>query len=115
MEKLKRLLHRYKAPLDSTYLSYPKKNTVGNDLSYKRKRQYTLYCIFRHGFTLHADTKIVLENCIRNYQQKAKGINDISFYDIVKTADDSAPFNIHLKGQEENLIEEITGKLPLFS
>ena len=104
----------YKAPLDSTYLSSPKEEYSGETIYLTKENDNTLYTAFLDGFTLHADTKIVLENCIRNYQQKAKGINDISFYDIVKTADDSAPFNIHLKGQEENLIEEITGKLPLF-
>ena len=104
----------YKAPLDSTYLSSPKEEYSGETIYLTKENDNTLYTAFLDGFTLHADTKIVLENCIRNYQQKAKGINDISFYDIVKTADDSTPFNIHLKGQEENLIEEITGKLPLF-
>ena len=104
----------YKAPLDSTYLSYPKEEYSGETIYLTKENDNTLYTAFLDGFTLHADTKIVLENCIRNYQQKAKGINDISFYDIFITADDSAPFNIHLKGQEENLIEEITGKLPLF-
>ena len=104
----------YKAPLDSTYLSYPKEEYSGEAIYLTKENDNTLYTAFIDGFTLHADTKIVLENCIRNYQQKAKGINDISFYDIVKTADDSAPFNIHLKGQQENLIEEVTGRLPLF-
>ena len=104
----------YKAPLDSTYLSYPKEEYSGEAIYLLKENDKTLYTSFIDGFTLHADTKIVLENCIRNYQQKAKGINDTSFYDIVKTADESAPLNIHLKGQQENLTEEVIGKLPLF-
>jgi hypothetical protein len=104
----------YKAPLDSTYISHPMEKYSGEAIYITKENDNTLYTAFIDGFTLHADTKIVLENCIRNYQQKAKGINDISFYDIVKTADNSAPFNIHLKGQQEDLIEEVTGRLPLF-
>ena len=104
----------YKAPIDSTYLSYPKEEYSGETIYLTKENNNTLYTAFIDGFTLHADTKIVLENCIRNYQQKAKGINDISFYDIVKTADDSAPFNLHLKGEQETLIKEVVGKLPLF-
>ena len=104
----------YKAPLDSAYISHPMEKYSGEAIYLTKENDNTLYTAFIDGFTLHADTKIVLENCIRNYQQKAKGINDISFYDIVKTADNSAPFNIHLKGQQEDLIEEVTGRLPLF-
>ena len=104
----------YKAPLDSTYLSYPKEEYSGEAIYLTQENEITLYTAFIDGFTLHADTKIVLENCIRNYQQKARGINDPSFYDIVKTADNSAPVNIHVKGQEEGLIKEVIGQLPLF-
>lgn len=104
----------YKAPLDSTYLAFPKEEYSGESIYLTKENNTTLYTAFIDGFTLHSDTKIVLENCIRNYQQKAKGINDVAFYDIVKTADNGAPFNIHLKGQEENLTEEVVGNLPLF-
>ena len=53
----------------------------------KKKNTYT----FVDGFALHADSKIILENCIRNYQQK-RGITEDAFYTIAKTADENAPW-----------------------
>ncbi len=104
----------YKAPLDSTYLAFPKEEYSGETIYLTQENNSPLYTAFIDGFTLHADTKIVLENCIRNYQQKAKGINAPNFYEMVKTADEDAPLNIHIKGQQEDLFKTVLGQLPLF-
>lgn len=104
----------YKAPLDSTYLSLPKEEYSGETIYSTKEKQTTLYTAFIDGFTLHTDSKIILENCIRTHQQKAKGINDPSFNVIIQTADDSEPLNLHVKGQKEDLIKEALGQLPLF-
>ncbi|MGB2085831.1 MAG: hypothetical protein ACPHUE_01825 [Flavobacteriaceae bacterium] len=104
----------YKAAIDSAFLNYPSVDYSGEKLYIQKDNAKLLYTAFIDGFTLHSDTKIVIENCIRNYQQKAKGIQSKVFYDIVKTADDKAPVNIHLKAKEESLLNTTFGALPLF-
>lgn len=104
----------YSAPLDSTYLSMPKEDYSGETIYVTQENETTFYTAFIDGFTLHTDTKIILENCIRTYQQKAKGVNDASFETIAETADTSAPINVHIKGQKATLIKEGLGELPLF-
>lgn len=113
-KKAKALSVVYKAAIDSSYLNHQHFEYSGERIYVEKKGSTTLYTAFIDGYTLHADTKIVLENSIRNYQQKAQGVNDKGFYSIVKTADKQAPINIHLQGKKEQTISDAFGRLPLF-
>lgn len=104
----------YRSPLDSSYLAYDQMEYSGQKIFLEKKNKTTIFTAFIDGFVLHSDTKIVLENSIRNHQQKAKGVNDNAFYSIVKTADKQAPVNIHLLGKKEKSLSEAFGRLPLF-
>lgn len=104
----------YKAALDSSYLAHQKVEYSGENIYVQKKSNGQIYTAFIDGFTLHTDTKIVLENCIRNYQQNAKGLNNSAFYNITKTADKQAPLNLHIIGDKEKSISDAIGDLPLF-
>ena len=88
-------------------------NTVVKNILSEKDDQ-TIFTSFIDGFVLHSDTKIILENCIRNYQQKAKGISENAFYTIARTADENAPMSLHFKGNKTDAFEKIMGQLPLF-
>ena len=104
----------YKSPLDSTYLALPSVEYSGQKIYSAKRDDQTIFTSFIDGFVLHSDTKIILENCIRNYQQKAKGISENAFYTIARTADENAPMSLHFKGNETDAFEQIMGQLPLF-
>lgn len=104
----------YQAALDSTYLSLPTVNYSGQNIYLDKQEKHTIYTTFIEGFTLHSDTQIVLENCIRNYQQEAKGIGSSSFYELVKTADQQAPFNLHVKGNSPGILKDTWPSFPGF-
>ena len=104
----------YKAAIDSSFLSLTKVTYSGENIYVQKSSNGSIFTAFIDGFTLHSDTKIVLENCIRNYKQKAKAIGNPRFYSISKTADIQAPVNIHLKGKGEKTLEKAFGSLPLF-
>ena len=100
----------YKSALDSSYLALPSMDYSGQKIFIDK----TTYTTFVDGFALHSDSKIILENCIRNYQQKAKGIAETAFYTIAKTADEDAPLSFHFKGNSTNSFKELLGTMPLF-
>lgn len=104
----------YQAALDSSYLSLPTVDYSGQKIYLDKRQQKTIYTAFVDGYTLHSNTQIVLENCIRNFEQKAKGISSDSFYELVKTADRQAPFNLHIKGDAPGINKDHWPSLPVF-
>ena len=104
----------YKAVIDSSYLTLPQVTYSGETIYVQKNDSGSIFTAFIDGFTLHSDTKIVLENCIRNYKQKAKAIRNTRFYSITKTADVQAPVNMHLQGKGEKTFSEVFDSLPLF-
>ena len=104
----------YKSTLDSSYLDLPTLEYSGQKIFMRKKEKETTYTAFVDGFALHADSKIILENCIRNYQQKARGIAEDAFYTIAKTADENAPLSFHFKGNKTLAFKTILGEMPLF-
>ena len=96
----------YKSPHDSTYLALPSVEYSGQKIYSAKRDDQTIFTSFIDGFILHSDTKIILENCIRNYQQKAKGISENAFYTIARTADENAPMSLHFKGNKTDAFEK---------
>lgn len=104
----------YKSPIDSSYLSLPKTVYSGQAIFSQTSDKGNTYTTFIEGYTLHSDSKIVMENCIRNYQMNERGIYDTGFYEIAKTADQNASINFHFVQNQFPLFKDYFNALPLF-
>ena len=77
----------HKRTKDSSYLKYEKIIYSGETIFKFKKANIEFYKTFIQNNTIVGDSRIVIENCIRNYQQQKKGINEDNFNEIVRTAD----------------------------
>ena len=111
-EKAVTVIHR--KTMDSSYLKYKKIIYSGKQIFKFKKDNIQYYKTFIQNNTIVGDSKIVIENCIRNYQQKKKGINDNNFEEIVHTADQEREINLFLKGEPKLGGNSIFENLPLF-
>jgi len=107
------LTHIYKAPIDST-------RTKGSSIEYsklkiniEKSENNILYSANIEGFTLRSTSQLLIENCIRKFQQKAKPNQENLFDKIYATLDTSAPLNFLVQPQSEELIEKAIGSIPL--
>ena len=99
---------------DSSYLKYEKIIYSGETIFKFKKANIEFYKTFIQNNTIVGDSRIVIENCIRNYQQQKKGINDDNFKEIFLTADQERGINLFLKGEPKLEGESIFRNLPLF-
>ena len=100
MGKIKtRSLWPIKPPLTAVILNVRRLTTAVKKCTSPRVKKATLFTTFFDGYTLHSDTKIVLENCIRNFRIQATGVLANDFFGSAKTADPKATLNMHLLGK----------------
>ena len=104
----------HKRTKDSSYLKYEKIIYSGKTIFKFQKANTEFYKTFIQNNTIIGDSRIVIENCIRNYQQQKKGINEDNFKEIVRTADQKRGINIFLKGEPKFEGKPIFKNLPLF-
>jgi hypothetical protein len=104
----------YESRLDSVYLNYNSFDYSGEKVFEQKNGSRALFSTFIDGYALHSDTQIVLENCIRNYQQRVKRIQNENFYRLVKAADVNSPLSIYILPREQQIMEKLTSTLPLF-
>ena len=104
----------YKAAIDSSYFKRPSIDYSGQKVYITEGEKSTLFTTFFEDYTLHSDTKIVLENCIRNFRIQATGVLANDFYSSAKTADPKATLNMHLLGKAKQGITKTLGTWPLF-
>ena len=104
----------HKRTKDSSYLKYEKIIYSGKTIFKFQKANTEFYKTFIQNNTIVGDSRIVIENCIRNYQQQKKGINDDNFNEIVRTADQKRGINLFLKGEPKFEGKSIFKNLPLF-
>ena len=108
------LTHIYKAPIDSTrimgtFIDYSKFK-----INIEKKDKNILYSTHIEGYTLRSTSQLLIENCIRVFQQKDKTTRQENLFDkIYTTLDTSAPLNFLVQPQVEELIEEAIGRIPL--
>ena len=107
------LIHIYKAPIDST-------RTKGSSIEYsklkiniEKSEKNILYSANIEGFTLRSTSQLLIENCIRKFQQKTKPNLENLFDKIYVTLDTSAPLNFLVQPKNEELIEKAIGSIPL--
>ncbi len=111
-EKAVTVIHR--RTKDSSFLNQKKITYSGKEIFMFKKGNTEFYKTFIQNNTIVGDSRIVIENCIRNYQQKKKGINDNNFKEIVHTADMERGINLFLKGEPKLGGKSIFKNLPLF-
>jgi hypothetical protein len=104
----------HKRTNDSNYLKYEKIKYSGKTIFKFKKDNIEFYKTFVQNNTIVGDSRIVVENCIRNYQQQKKGINDDNFKEIVHTADKDRGINLFLKGEPKMGGKSIFKNFPLF-
>ncbi|MAR42711.1 MAG: hypothetical protein CMC48_01245 [Flavobacteriaceae bacterium] len=104
----------HKRTKDSTYLKYEKIIYSGEIIFKFKKANMEFYKTFIQNNTIVGNSRIVIENCIRNYQQQKKGINDENFKEIFRTADQEKGINLFLKGEPKLEGKSIFKNLPLF-
>ena len=104
----------HKRTKDSSYLKYEKIIYSGKTIFKFQKANTEFYKTFIQNNTIVGDSRIVIENCIRNYQQQKKGINEDNFKEIVRTADQKRGINLFLKGEPKFEGKPIFKNLPLF-
>ena len=104
----------HKRTKDSNFLKHEKIIYSGKQIFKFQKGNAEFYRTFIRNNTIVGDSRIVIENCIRNYQQKKKGINDDNFKEIVYTADLERGVNLFLKGEPKLGDKSIFKNLPLF-
>ena len=104
----------HKRTKDSNFLKHEKIIYSGKQIFKFQKGNAEFYRTFIRNNTIVGDSRIVIENCIRNYQQKKKGINDDNFKEIVYTAYLERGVNLFLKGEPKLGDKSIFKNLPLF-
>ena len=111
-EKATTVIH--KRTKDTSYLKYEKIIYSGKTIFKFQKDNTEFYKTFIQNNTIVGDSRIVIENCIRNYQQQKKGINEDNFKEIVRTADQKRAINLFLNGEPKFEGKPIFKNLPLF-
>ena len=104
----------HKKTKDSSYLKYEKIIYSGKAIFKFKKANTEFYKTFLQNNTIVGDSRIVIENCIRNYQQQKKGINHEDFKELVSTANLDSGVNLFLKGEPKLNGKSIFKNLPLF-
>ena len=104
----------HKRTKDSSYLGYEKIIYSGKPIYKFKKGNTEFYKTFIQNNTIVGDSRIIIENCIRNHQQQKKGINDDNFNEIIGTADQERGINVFLKGDPKLVSNSIFKNLPLF-
>ena len=104
----------HKRTKDSSYLKYEKIIYSGKPIFKFKKGNTEYYKTFIQNNTIVGDSRIIIENCIRNNQQQKKGINDKNFNEIIGTADQERGINLFFKGDPKLASNSIFKNLPLF-
>ena len=84
---------------------------INNDKSYK----YNRYDIFQEGdyfktylgnTVISSTSDIIIENTIRNYNSGKRGINNLSFYDLILSSNKNEPINIFTNSELDEFSKE---------
>ncbi len=111
-EKAITIIH--KKTSDSTFLKGEKIIYSGKEIFKFKKNDTEYYKTFIQNNAIVGNSRIIIENCIRNYQQKKKGINDNNFKEIFSTSDPERGVNLFLKGDPKLGDMKVFNNYPLF-
>lgn len=84
---------------------------IENNKSYKYNnydvfKEDDFYNIYLDEIVVNSTSDIIIENIIRNYNSKKRGINDPNFYDIILSANKTEPINIFIDSKLDKFSEE---------
>ena len=91
--------------------NYSDSLNINNDKSYK----YNRYDIFQEGdyfktylgnTVISSTSDIIIENTIRNYNSGKRGINNLSFYDLILSSNKNEPINIFTDSELDEFSKE---------
>ena len=82
-----------------------------NNESYKYNKyeifkQNSFYKTYLDQTVVSSSSDIIIENIIRNYNSKKRGINDPNFYDIILSANKTEPINIFIDSKLDGFSKE---------
>ena len=79
-----------------------------------QKNQRKIYSTTLEGLQIISTSQLVLENSIRNIQNKRPGIQNQSFFDLAKISDDNAPMAVLLHRDFNTVLHQLFPETPLF-
>jgi len=79
-----------------------------------QKNQRKIYSTTLEGLQIISTSQLVLENSIRNIQNKRPGIQNQSFFDLAKISDDNAPMTVLLHRDFNTVLHQLFPETPLF-
>ena len=102
-------------PIDSL-LNIPQTEITYNNIpiSIIQGENKKIYHASIDGVSFTSTSQLVIENGIRNIQNKRSGIQKGYFYDLAKISDDNAPMNLLLHHDFSKTLELIFPQTPLF-
>ncbi len=101
------LTHIYKAPLDSTIMEFPKIMYSGIHLFIETHEEKSLYSTNIEGFTIRSTSQLLVENCIRSFQQNRGSTMSQLFVTLYNTLDSDSPLNVLVQPHKEELIKTV--------
>ncbi len=101
-------------PFDSLYLALPSKEYSGKTIYVEESQQNTVYTSFVEGYRLRSTTQMILENCIRNFENDSKAVTSPFFYELADTANKNTSLNLFVQAREENILSTLVPDPPLF-
>ena len=103
-----------KHPFDSLFLALPKKEYNGRTIYLEKQDEHTIFTSFVDGFRIRSTTQLILENCIRNFENDAKAVSSPFFYELVNTVNKGSALNLFIQPREESLLSSLIPETPLF-
>ena len=79
-----------------------------------QKDQRKIYSASIEGIQIVTTSQLVLENSIRNLQNKRPGIQNHYFFDLAQISDDNAPMSVLLHQDFKEVLQKLFPKTPLF-
>ena len=79
-----------------------------------QKNQRKIYSTTLKGLQIISTSQLVLENSIRNIQNKRPGIQNQSFFDLAEISDDNAPMSVLLHRDFNTVLHSFFPETPLF-
>ena len=79
-----------------------------------QKDQRKIYSASIEGIQIVTTSQLVLENSIRNLQNKRPGIQNHYFFDLAQISDDNAPMSVLLHQDFKEVLQKLFPKTPFF-
>ena len=100
--------------IDTTKLYNEKIIYSGIEIGINQNNKRETYTSNIDGFKIVSESKLVIEDCIRNYLNKKKGIINKGFHELTKIMDKESTVNIFIHPQSKKIIRNFFPYAPIF-